>query len=105
MNRYRVIYTPQAQRNAKRIVGYIKNVLLSRQAADDFIRKLKEKEQIISENPHLYPFERFGKYTYRKASVKRYIIAFRIDEDTHTVHIIAIGHSLQKRGNITKPTK
>lgn len=34
--------------------------------------------------------------------VGKYIIVFRIDEQTHTIHIIAVGHSRQKRKNIIK---
>ena len=102
MNNYNVIYTPHARANALRIVSYMQNILLSNQAAKNFISKLKEKETAIAKNPYGYQEEFFGRALYRKATVGQYIIAFRIEETAHTVHIIAIGHSRQKRRNIIK---
>ncbi len=99
---YKVLYSKRANENAERIVSYIKYVLLSPKAAENFILSLKRKEKDIATNPHLYPSEFFGKHLYRYAMIKRYIIVFRIDEGTHIVNIIAIGHSLQKRKNIIK---
>ncbi len=99
---YNIFYSNRARDDAKRIVEYIKYVLVSPQAAANFIDSLKEKEKAIIKEPHLYPSEFFGKNLYHYSMVKKYMVVFRIDENTHTVFIIAIGHSLRKRKNIVK---
>ncbi len=99
---YKLFETVEVLHDIDRITQYMINVLLSKQAAQDFLYKLKEKYIKICKNPYGYEEQQFGKYWYRKAVVGKYIIAFRIDEQTHTVYIVAIGHSLQKRKNIVK---
>lgn len=99
---YKLSVLDKAQRDALRIKAYIKYILFNNKAADDFVRALDEKYKQIIKSPHVYPQRLFGNRLYRFAMVKRYLVVFRIDEDTHTVHIIAIGHCLQKRKNIVK---
>ncbi len=105
MQPYTIKISVKAKRNILNIKYYIKYNLLSSQASEkfetDFFRKLDK----IAKEPHLYEKEFFGKHLYHKAVVGKYIIAFRIDEQAHTVHIVAIGHSLQKRRNIVKGRK
>ncbi len=102
---YRIIESNRAKRNIHRISDYLLFVLQSKQATKNFLDEVEQKYDKIARNPYGYTEAPFGKYWYRKATVGKYIIAFRIDEQTHTVHIIAIGHSLQKRSNITKDRK
>lgn len=102
MQPYNIALTQSAKRDLLNIKYYIKYQLLSKQASDNFENAVYRKFDTICNEPHIYQQEYFGKYIYRKAIVNRYIIAFRVDEQTHTVYIIAIGHSLQKRKNIVK---
>lgn len=99
---YNIEIHAQARQDFRHITNYITFVLCSNQAATNFYNRVEQKLNKIAKNPYGYAEVPFGKYWYRKATVGKYIIAFRIDEQTHTVHIIAIGHSLQKRSNITK---
>ncbi len=99
---YTVLVEEKAQADFERIAFYIRHILLNQNAAINFVEKITNKYEMISKNPYGYAEVPFGKYWYRKATIGKYIIAFRIDEQTHTVHIIAIGHSLQKRQNIIK---
>lgn len=99
---YNVTVEEKAQQDLERIAFYIRHILLNHKAANDFVDKIQNKYTTISRNPYGYAEYRFGKYWYRKANVGKYIIAFRVDEQTHTVYIVAIGHSLQKRSNIVK---
>lgn len=102
MRPYNIILTAKAANDIVNIKYYVKYMLMSPQSAETIEADLLKKFARIAEAPHIYPTEYFGKHIYRKSIVKKYIIAFRIDEATRTVHIIAIGHSLQKRKNIVK---
>lgn len=99
---YKISVSEKAQAQFEQITQYMLSVLLSTQAASDFVDSLNKKYKQIAKEPHLYPYEQFGRSFYHKATLNKYILAFRIDEATRTVHIIAIGHSLQKRKNIVK---
>lgn len=102
MQQYRVEVQLKAQLDAERIDDYIRYILLNPKAADDFIDNLETYYNKIANNPHEFSIEWIAGKAYRRALVKDYIALFRIDEQMHTVHIIAIGHSLQKRKNIVK---
>lgn len=99
---YRLKIHDKAQLDAERIAKYIKFSLLNSKAAKDFTNILYRRYITICKNPHLFPSEYIDGRLYKKAMVKKYIVLFRIDENTQTIHIIAIGHSLQKRRNIVK---
>ena len=102
MQRYNIDVQLKAQLDAERIDDYIRYILLNPKAADDLINCLEMSYKKIANNPHGFSIEWIANKAYRRALVKDYIVLFRIDEQTHTVHIVAIGHSLQKRKNIVK---
>ena len=102
MQRYNIDVQLKAQLDAERIDDYITYILLNPKAADDFINCLEMSYNKIANNPHGFSIEWIANKAYRRALVKDYIVLFRIDEQTHTVYVIAIGHSLQKRKNIVK---
>lgn len=102
---YKLLIQSKAHKDAERIDDYIRYTLLNPQAANAFIDCLERRYIKIAENPYAFSREYIDNYLYRKAMVKKYMIIYRIDENTHTVHIIAIGHSLQKRKNIIKRKK
>lgn len=99
---YKLNVSKKAQNQLEQIVQYMMYILLSPQTSNKFADEVEQKYEKICKNPHLYPEEYFGYKKYRYAMVGKYIIVFRIDEQTHTVHIIAVGHSRQKRKNIIK---
>ncbi len=99
---YKLNISEQAQKNSRQIVNYIKYALLNPQASDSFIDALEKRYIKILQNPHGFSAEWINNKLYRKTMVKKYVVLFRIDEQAHTVHIIAIGHSLRKRKNIIK---
>ena len=102
MRKYNLIVQSKAQRDVERIDDYIRFTLFNSEAADSFIGCLEKRYNQIENNPHIFSSELINGRLYKKAMVKRYVLIFRIDEQTHTVHIIAVGHSLQKRKNILK---
>ena len=99
---YKLNVTKNAQEQLEQIVRYILFILLSPQTANNFTNKVEQKYVSICKNPYIYPEKNFGYKKYRYAMVGKYMIIFRIDEQTKTVQVIAIGHSLQKRKNIIK---
>ncbi len=102
---YKVKFYQEAQTDFNRIVDYMQYILYSRQAAITFAKKVKAKISMIAKDPYAYEPHQINRLVYRFANVNKYLIAFRIDEKTRTVHIIAIGHSLQNRRNIVKHRK
>lgn len=99
---YRIYVQYKAQADAERIYDYIRYTLLNPQAAEMFLNCLEKRYEQISNNPHGFSIELVNGRQYRKALIKRYVVIFRVDEYAHTVHIIAIGHSLQRRTNVIK---
>lgn len=97
-----MVIQDKALHDAEKIKDYIRSILLNNKAANDFVEKLDQRYNRIMQSPYLYPEAYFGHKKYRYAMVGKYMIVFRTDESTHTVYVIAIGHSLQKRKNITK---
>ncbi len=99
---YKLIVQSKAQADADRIIDYIRYILFNNQAALEFVNCLEKRYRQIADNPHAFTNEWIDNRLYKKATVKRYLIIYRINEQTHTVYIIAIGHGLQKRRNIVK---
>lgn len=99
---YEVISDDGAEKDILQIVNYMRCILCSNQAARNFLDALEEKFKKIAEEPHMYKPQKIGREFYRKAIVNKYVVAFSIDEASHTVHITAIGHTLQKGIKIKK---
>lgn len=102
MSAYKLEIHESATADIQRIVDYLKDILYSKQAAFNFLDGLEKKYKNIVREPHLYPGKWIRKAYYRKAMVRQYIIIFRIDEPSKTVHIIAVGHSRQRRSKLIK---
>lgn len=99
---YNLNIQSKAQKDVERIYDYIRYTLLNTKAAEDFIDCLEYRYGKIADNPHGFSTEWIHGRLYRKSTVKRYVVIFRIEEITHTVYIIAIGHGSRKRKNILK---
>ena len=99
---YNVVIKESAQRDVEKITDYLVNILYSKQAANNFLDALSKKIKILSKNPYIYAAEQVGRRLYRKTMVNQYVVAFRIDEETKTVYIIAIGHSRMQKSRLLK---
>ncbi len=99
---YNIHVRKKALKDLTQIRDYLNNILRNHKAAVDFINAVDTKLEQIAKEPHLYPCDRIAGILYRKAMVKQYIIAFYIDEPSKTVHIIAVGHSRQRRSKLIK---
>ena len=99
---YNIHVRRKALKDLDQIRDYLNNILRNHKAAVDFVNAVNTKLEQIAKEPHLYPYDKIGEIVYRKAMVKQYIIAFCIDETSKTVHIIAVGHSRQRRSKLIK---
>ena len=93
MNEYRIDITPEAQANINEIIQYIRVALKAPKSAASLLKKLKEGIASLAAFPaRVAPMEEeFGqRLGIRKLPVKKYLIYFRIDEDTHRVLILAV---------------
>ena len=102
MNGYTLDIHDTAAADIREIVNYLNNILYSKQAAFQFLDSLEKKYKSIAKEPHLFPKEWIKNSFYHKAMIKQYVLIFQIEELTKTVHIIAVGHSLQKRSHLIK---
>lgn len=96
---FNTVYTfaKKTQADLQQIKYYIQNILQNQKAADDFIDAVEEKYLTILKEPHLQPNEWVNNRLYYGALVKKYIIAYYMDEPTKTVVITAVRHTRQKR--------
>lgn len=102
MSTYTVIIEPSAVESIENIKYYLKHVLYATKASQDFETALYKKLELISKNPHLYRGEWIGNKYYYIVAIKNYIAAYQVKESTQTIHIMAVGHSLQKRIHVIK---
>ena len=90
---YNVIILPEAQKDIRNIVLYISQELAAPQAAlslqEEFrnsilsLEKLPKRIKLVNE----HPWKNKG---IRKLHVKNYYVYFLVDDDEHTVKIIAV---------------
>lgn len=102
---YTVIIAPEAEQDVFWIKTYIERILLAPQAYENFEKAIFKTITRIENNPHVFPMFTVNGIAYRKAQIKKYLAIFRVDENSRTVHIIAFGHSLQRRKNILNHKK
>lgn len=89
MTQYKVLLLAEAQQQFLSILNYIKNVLHSPQAAQNFKKAVHQKLDPLEKGPHIYAYHP-GSTKYRKIAIKNYIAIFYIDESTNTVYVTAI---------------
>ena len=97
MTQYKLHIRRKAQADLQQIVNYIQDIFRNTKAANDFIDAVEQKYSTIIKEPHLHPNEWVNNRLYYGALVKKYIIAYYIDETTKTVVVTTIRHTTQKR--------
>lgn len=94
---YNVKFFPKVLTEVQNIKYYIKYILSAPQTAEKLENAIYNKIETIRKEPHLYPNEWIHNRLFYSALVKKYIIAYYIDEPTKTVVITAVRHTKQKR--------
>ena len=80
---YSVKVTASAEKDLDSIIGYIVNELCSRQAAVHLLDEIESTYRVLSETPLCYPACAQPLLRgYRKITVMRYVILYRVDKDT-----------------------
>ena len=80
---YSVKVTASAEKDLDSIIGYLVNELCNRQAAIHLLDEIKRTYQILSETPLCYPAcTQPLLHGYRKTSVLRYVLLYRVNKDT-----------------------
>lgn len=101
MNEYPVFVTDEAQLEMKRISDYLKNVLCSEQANNNFLDELERQKAIIATLPEIYAISQIPEIRLadgRVAPVNNYVMVYTFDGDK--VIILHIFHSLQDYGRL-----
>lgn len=97
---YKVVYLPTARQQLEDAVMYIAVDLCAPGAAMNLADEVDEAAQKLKEMPYRFPIYHSlyaMKHEIRFFPVKNYIVYYVIDEDTKTVEIWRILHSLQKQ--------
>jgi len=80
---YNIKLTASAERDTDEILSYIVEDLCNPQAAGHLLDEITKTYQVLAENPMIYPAcsQPLLKH-FRKVVVMRYVIIYRIQEDT-----------------------
>lgn len=87
---YKVIITPTAYKEIDKIYNYIINELYSENAAKKLMLKIEKIIQNLKYTPKIHAEIQKKdelKRTYRRISIKNYIILYTIDEEKNVVYI------------------
>jgi plasmid stabilization system protein ParE len=88
--KYEVYITETAREEVRQIAYYLKHVLKSDQACNNFKVKFKHQVDLITEMPELYGISQIPVATnaeYRVAPVNNYVILYLFEND-----VVTIGH-------------
>ena len=101
MNEFPVFVTEQAQLEMARISDYLKNVLGSPQANNNFLDELERQKAIIAVLPEIYGVSQVPEVKQvegRAAPVNNYVMIYSFDGES--IFILHIFHSLQDYGHL-----
>ncbi len=87
---YKLIITELADSDLDGIINYISVDLSNTAAATDFLKEVIKCYEYLKKNPRIFSVSddrRLAKEGYRKALIKNYVLAFKIDENTKTVTV------------------
>lgn len=89
-NAYKVVITLIAYKETRKIYNYLTEELYAEKAAENLMKKIEIKIQMLKELPEIYSkVESADKFKrkYRKIIIKNYVILYFIDEKDATVVI------------------
>lgn len=95
---YSVEFKDDAKKEIFEIVSYIRGELGNPAAADRLLSEIVIKAQKIADFPYSYPALSFpgpARYEYRKALVRKYLIAYYIDEKNKAVNIAHVLYAMR----------
>ena len=99
---YKLVVSRLAHEDLGNIIAYIKNTLCAPQAASNFAADVQKCYARLKKSPLIYALcndIRLAREGYRKASVKNYVLVFKVDEAKKTVSIYRIFYSAEDYPN------
>ena len=94
-----------AQRDLERIVNYLRLELCNPQAADNHLAEVSRVYSLLRDNPEIFQLARDPALRlkgYRVAPINNYLMVYRHDGGSDTVHVLRFFHSLQDYARILK---
>jgi len=95
---YRVVISESAHEDLDNIIKYIAVQLANPIAATNFLNEVEKCYVHLKSNPFMYErcYDiRLGKEGYRKATIKNYVLVYKIDEAAKTVIIYRFFYGAQ----------
>ena len=89
---YKIVYKPYAERDMWEIAAYLSDYSVP--TAQNFLKKLKEKIEGLSEMPLRFPKINPHK-EYRKMVVDKYVVVYLVDERRNQVLIVRVVHGMR----------
>ena len=101
INKYKIIWSPNAHYELQNIKYYIKNYLKEKNTAKNIVRKILSSISKLSYFPEKYAkIQIYNKNNnVRKMSVANYLVIYEDDNISHKVFILHIYHSSQNYFN------
>ena len=88
---YKLFISKLAHDDLDSIVSYITNKLSNPTAAINLLDEIESCYQHLVDNPHIYEIcqdDFLSQLSYRKIAIKKYIVIYKIDEETNTVYVL-----------------
>ena len=95
---YKLVITELAHQDLDRIVSYIVVQLSNSKAAGDFLDEVTACYGFLKSTPMMYERcqdRRLGEEGYRKAVIKKYVLVYKISEESKTVSIMRFFYGAQ----------
>lgn len=105
--KYKVIITPQAEKQLSEIRDYILFELRSPIAAKNTLSALKTAIESLEQMPKRIPFadeEKWREYGIHKISVKNFLIYFTVDENDSAVYAFAVVYARRDQKKFLEET-
>ena len=93
MSAYKIVITPDAEADLIDLRDYISNVLLARDTARNYIRRIRKEIGTLSEMParnRLVDDEPWHTYGVRWMIVNNFYVYYRVDESARNVFVLNI---------------
>ncbi|QTQ14718.1 type II toxin-antitoxin system RelE/ParE family toxin [Treponema parvum] len=104
---YKIEYLPCALDDLKEIAGYIMDKLDNPIAAENLVKEIVEKVDLLSDFPYSAPCYMPIKsltHEYRKLLVKNYFIFYKVNETEKTVTVARIIYARRNIGTLLENT-
>lgn len=100
---YKLVVSELAHMDLDNIISYIAKELSSPVAALKFLDEVEKRYDYLKNNPYMHERcqdARLEKETYRKTTIKNYVIVYKVDESSETIVIYRFFYGAQDYVNL-----